>query len=166
VSESGDKKISIDIECVESGFFGSSQLVLDKRLPPRRGYEVRPAIDPHDGGQWDIRFNIEELARRRISSRGRLLEIAHVATEVLLFPAAIFQGLRGEREESWICYSGKPTKAYRSDGSQRAPNPSEVHLVFVNAERVAYDYRWEHMDMDYPGRPVGWRTRFTRIWLP
>ncbi len=166
MKESHEDGVSIEFECTRSGFFGPSQLTVEKQLPSRRGFEVRPAIDPHDGGQWDIRLNMEEIARRRITSRGRLLEIAHVATEILLHPSAIFQGLRGEKEESWICYSGQPTKAFHTEGTRRNPYPGQTYLVFVNSERVAYDYRWEGADPDFPGRPAGWRTRFTRLWLP
>ncbi|MBC7853846.1 MAG: hypothetical protein IAF94_10450 [Pirellulaceae bacterium] len=153
-------------ECLVTGFFGPTDLNSSKELPDRRGFHVFPAIDPHDGKGWQIRFDLEELRRRKITSAGRLQEIAQVATEILLFPTCIFQGLRGEREASWLCYAGVPSQAFTNAGASIPTWPGQVYLVYVNAERVAYDYRWERADSTDRDRPENWKIRFDRLWLP
>ena len=82
-------------------------------------------------------------------------------------PTAIFEGLREAEDEDrrgvgWLCYCGVPSKAYHADGTPRAAYPLQVYLVFVNDERVAYNWRWEKADKDDPQLPRNYQTRFRK----
>jgi len=46
------------------------------------------------------------------------------------------------------------------NGSEAAPWPGEVFLVFVSAERVAYHWYWYEADATNPNVPVDWAVRF------
>jgi len=84
---------------------------------------------------------------------------------ILQHPVVVFQGLRREEDEDprgtgWRCYCGKPTKKFQKDGSEVNPDPNYVFLVFVNDEGVAYNWRWECVDLEESGFPRGYETRF------
>ncbi len=84
---------------------------------------------------------------------------------ILEQPTAIFEGLRRDEDEDkwgsgWRCYCGRPTQSYRSDGSVSPPYPGQIYLVFVNDERVAYNWRWKKADLDRPNLPAGYLSRF------
>lgn len=84
----------------------------------------------------------------------------------------MFEGIRWEDDDDggavdgWLCYCGKPKLAFASDGSAIDPYEDEIFLVFVNAEGVAYNWRWEKCDEDDPTRPDGYRVRFCREVFP
>ncbi len=142
-----------------------STLLDEQRLPERRGYRViRNAIDPRDGTTWDIRVSeakIESIAKR---SWGQVKELAYLVPEVLSGPTAVFQGVREVGEKDWLCYCGVPGYAYAKDGRRIAARIGEVYLVFVNADRVAYNFRWEHCDTVKRSFPKDYETRFD-IWV-
>jgi hypothetical protein len=84
---------------------------------------------------------------------------------ILQRPTAIFEGLRRDEDEDrwgygWRCYCGRPDRAYRADGSAIQPYADQVYLVFVNDERVAYNWRWEKSDPENRSLPVDDETRF------
>jgi hypothetical protein len=100
-------------------------------------------------------------------------ELAFIVPEVLANPTAIFMGIRWDDDEdrqtdvpAWLCYVGLPHNSFGPTGEERNPYPDEVYLVFVNAERVAYHYRWEKCCPDNPKLPLGHsgpgKPRFTR----
>jgi hypothetical protein len=87
---------------------------------------------------------------------------------VLQHPSTVFQGLRRDVDEDpggtgWRCYCGKPTKKFQKDGSEANPDPNQVFLVFVNDESVAYNWRWEAVDIDNPGLPKDHKSRFQNM---
>ena len=68
--------------------------------------------------------------------------------------------IEDRRGYGWRCYCGIPEHSYRSDGSEARPYADQVYLVFVNDERVAYNWRWERADPDDSTLPVDHQTRF------
>jgi hypothetical protein len=54
---------------------------------------------------------------------------------------------------------------YKDSGDERPPYPGEVYLVFVNADRVAYNSRWEKCDHRHDFLPIDHEDRFIRRWL-
>lgn len=102
-------------------------------------------------------------------SLGQAKECGYIVPHVLQQPTAVFEGLREDDDEDrrgvgWRCYCGVPDRAYHSDGTERSAYPGQVYLVFVNEERVAYNWRWEKADADNPQLPQNYQTRFkTRL---
>jgi len=140
-------------------------------MPPptgdsRRQYITLQAIEPKDGTlscEIQIAFDRMQAVGRR--SMGHAKECGIILPMILQKPTAIFEGLRRDEDEDrwgygWRCYCGIPEQSFRPDGSSARPYPGQVYLVFVNDEKVAYNWRWEKADPDNPRLPVDHETRF------
>jgi hypothetical protein len=135
-------------------------------LPSRRDYITLLAIEPKDGTltcQVQVSFERMQAVGRR--SMGHARECGFIVPMILKTPTAIFEGLRRDEDEDrwgygWRCYCGLPEQSFRLDGSAGPPYTGQVYLVFVNDERVAYNWRWEKADADDPRLPIGYQTRF------
>ena len=114
-----------------------------------------------------VTYSYEKVMASAGRSQGQIQEAACIVPMILQQPKAVFLGLmrdvdepRQEREEGWLCYSGVPALAYNEDGSSKSAWPGEVFLVFVNREKVVYNWYWYQCDPDNPGLPEGHATRF------
>ena len=135
---------------------------LDHEGPERRGYVKATAVDPFDGGAWDVRISndrMDYIARR---SLGQVKDMAFVLPHVLTCPTCIFQGNREDGESEWLCYCGVPPRAFDQHGREILPPEGMVFLVFLNAERVAYTWRWECCDSEKSTFPQEHEQRFDR----
>jgi hypothetical protein len=96
------------------------------------------------------------ITRRKLLQRAKLGEwMLHELTvtvqEILSNPAVIFEGIRKEDDEckgpdgaGWWCYAGVPSTRFVDDAvGVRKPKPTEVFLIFVTENHVAYSFRWE-----------------------
>jgi hypothetical protein len=100
-------------------------------------------------------------------SLGHAKECGYTVPAILQRPKSIFEGLRRDEGEDrrgvgWRCYCGIPYHSYRQDGSEAAPYPNQVYLVFVNEEGVAYNWRWEKADPDKLNVPLNYQDRFQK----
>jgi len=100
-------------------------------------------------------------------SLGHAKECGYIVPAILQEPTAVFEGLTREEDEDhrgvgWRCYCGVPKQSFQADGTSGRPYPGQVYLVFVNADGVAYNWRWEKADRDNPTLPEGYETRFKR----
>lgn len=138
----------------------------------RRHFGVQPAVDP-TSGRLELEVYFTHLRAEAVRSRGAwaIMEMAYLVPEILTQPSAIFEGIRADGDDDaatdgWLCYCGTPTRCYRCnpDGSAResAAYPGQVFLVFVNRERVAYNWRWEKADSFDGSLPQSWTERFVR----
>lgn len=133
----------------------------------RRNYLSLAAIDP-DGGKFvEVLVSYDRMQAVGRRSMAHAKECGIIVPTVLQHPSAVFEGLRQDEDEDqngvgWRCYCGIPEVAYYSDGSERAPFPGQVYLVFVNDERVAYNWRWEKADGDHPELPKNYLQRFRK----
>lgn len=85
--------------------------------------------------------------------------LAYNVPEILRSPAAIFVGIReGEEldEQCWLAYTGKTTVRYMSQNQAVPCPPNRVFLVYLTAERIVYTWRWEKVDPDGSGLPIGY----------
>ena len=91
--------------------------------------------------------------------------------DALLYPKAIFRGIRFEEDEQhschspgWLCYCGYPPNDFRFQGEETAPPARKVFLVFINEEKIVYDWRWERADSDAWDKgkrlPIDYQNRF------
>lgn len=136
-------------------------MIPDKELIERRGYRKISAIDPSDGKEWEIRLSDDRIKHIALRGRSHLLTAAYIVPEILSFPTAIFKGIREDGEKDWLCYCGIPTKSYRGrDGTEAAPYSFQVFLVFVNEDRVVYNWRWEKCDQQQSNLPMNFEERF------
>ncbi len=118
-------------------------------------------------GEVQVSFDRMQAVGKR--SVGQAKECGFIVPAILQGPTAIFEGLRRDEDEDrwgegWRCYCGIPTVAYHFDGTERKPYPGQVYLVFVNTDRVAYNWRWEKADPNDCKLPQHHETRFkTRL---
>lgn len=132
----------------------------------RRDYITLLAIEPKDGTlTCEVQISYERMQAVGRRSMGHAKECGLILPMILEKPTAIFEGLRRDEDEDrwgfgWRCYCGQPEKSYRADGSAGPPYHGQVYLVFVNDERVAYNWRWEKADPDNPRLPLGYQDRF------
>jgi len=124
------------------------------------------AVEPSDGTlSCEIQISFDRMQAVGRRSMGHAKECGIILPMILAQPTAIFEGLRKDEDEDrvgygWRCYCGVPQKSYRSDGTEGRPYPGQVYLVFVNDERVAYNWRWEKSDPDHPNLPIDYQNRF------
>ena len=125
------------------------------------------AMDP-DGGECEVHLSYERIRAVGQRSMGQAMECARIVPAVLQNPTAVFTGLRRDEDEDrrgvgWRCYCGVPDHSYHQDGTRAGPRRGQVHLVFVNHEGVAYNWRWEPANPDDPELPRDCdETRFRR----
>ena len=130
----------------------------------RRRYITIAAAEP-DGTTCEVLISFDRMQSVGRRSLGHAKECALIVPMILQHPAAIFAGLRRDEDEDrrgygWRCYCGLTEHSYRPDGSEARPYPNQVYLVFVNDQRVAYNWRWEQAHPDDPTLPVDHETRF------
>jgi hypothetical protein len=133
----------------------------------RRDYLTISAINPIDGTMMEVLISynrIQSVGRRSI---GQALECGQIMPYILQHPKAIFEGLRRDEDEDrsttgWLCYCGIPERAYTQDGQAIKPYKKQVYLVFVNDDKVAYNWRWEKADPSDPRVPQDHENRFRR----
>jgi len=125
------------------------------------------AFDPKTKGNTEVFVSQERMQAVATRSLGQAKECGYLMPQILLSPTAVFEGLKEDDDEDrrgvgWRCYCGVPDKAYHPDGSQRPPYPGQVFLVFVNEDRVAYNWRWEKADPENLELPQNHAQRFRR----
>ncbi len=135
----------------------------------RRDNILLDALEPESGRFYKVQISYRRMhavARRGIVQAS---ECAYILPGILLDPTSVFEGIRLDEDEDryesgagWRCYCGLPASSYRIDGSKGPPFPDEVYLVFINNERIAYNWRWEKCDPDNPQLPIDHATRFNR----
>ena len=133
----------------------------------RRKFLTLQAVNPADGSVCEVLISYDRMQTVGRRSMGHAKECGIIVPAILQHPTAIFEGLRQDEDEDhrgygWRCYCGIPEHAYHSDGTARSPYPGQVYLVFVNDERVAYNWRWEKAAEDDPRLPVGYEERFRK----
>jgi hypothetical protein len=144
-----------------------SRVVMAAEGESRRKYLTLEAVDPVTGLTCEVLVSYDRMQAVARRSIGQAKECGHLVPMILQKPTAIFEGLRRDEDEDrrgfgWRCYCGLPERAYRVDGTERPPYPSQVYLVFVNDEHVAYNWRWEPADADNPRLPENYQQRFKR----
>ena len=132
----------------------------------RREYLVISAADA-PSGTLDVLISHARLISIAKRGVGHINEAAELVPATLQNPAAIFEGLSLDDDEDqrgvgWRCYVSVPDRSYTPDGRRQPPWEDEVFLVFVNEERVAYNWRWEKCDLDDPRLPQGYSERFKK----
>jgi len=119
------------------------------------------AINPTDGKRWEVYLRASKLDSTAKRGMGAARELAYLVPFVLQHPNAIFRGVREEGESQWLCYVGSPADAYNhKTGDPVRPWSGQVFLVFVDDDRIVYDWRWDRADADDLRLPVDSARRF------
>jgi len=137
----------------------------DKR---RRGYQPIQAVDPHDGGLWDVLLSDDKVKYVASQGMGKAKELAHTVRSSLLYPRHIYRGLRllefDIEEDDWLCYVAQPDHAYSYRTGERRPAwLGEVFAVCVNEDRVVYGWGGVKADGTADHQPTGFEDRFREL---
>lgn len=139
-----------------------------KELKTRSGYHNITTVDPRDGSSWELA--VPPALLKKCSKRGL------AATKDLAFAvkeglekrkiAGIFHGVRdtdnGSRgDDDYLCYVILAERRYRDDGTDYAPI-GKVLLVFVDEERVIYNFYWSDTEPGSEKLPEDHNERFLR----
>lgn len=142
----------------------TTQLETNKKL--RRGRDgILEALDPMNGGLWDLRVTTAFLDRCCRLSDGERKTLAYTVPHACTHPTRIYQGVRDEGEHEWLCYCAQPTQRYRKMGGMVESEDDEVFLVYVNQDRRIYSFAWERTDYPNSGLPNN-LARFNRRVYP
>jgi hypothetical protein len=100
-------------------------------------------------------------------SMGHAKECAYMVPFTLQHPVGIFEGLKEDADEDprglgWYCYCSTPSYSYDENGKQIPPFPGRVFLVFVNRDKVAYNWYYDRVDASDQRFPERFETRFQR----
>ena len=125
------------------------------------------AVDPKTGSTIEVIISLRRMHSVAKRGLGQAKECGFLVPHTLQHPTAIFEGLRLDEDEDlrvpgWYCYCSKPPCSFDENGGEQPPYPNEVFLVFVNQERVAYNWRWAKCDENDGKLPVNHETRFTK----
>jgi len=137
-----------------------------KKLKHRRETLPTKAVDPVTGKKYDVFVSQKKLFYAASLSVGHLSDAAYNIPQVLQNPTAIFEGLRKDEHGrysdtfTWRCYCGIPKFGYKGNGKKVPPWPGEVFMVFVNADRVVFNWYWHKCDGENPNLPMGYNNRF------
>lgn len=123
------------------------------------------ALDPESPDRTLELFLLDEDLRDVVDAPAHQLhELQRVVPEVVLRPAAVFEGLRREGSLSTgRAYSGRPASAFDNRG-QPVPLPEgKCYVVFVTPRGSVYDWDW--VPEGSAGVPKDWEKRFGRqVW--
>jgi hypothetical protein len=143
-----------------------------EKTKTRQFYTTIQALDPHDGGNWDLLVSPKTLEWAAKGGAGKAKELAYTVRWSLLHPITVHLGVRDwDREiseDNWLCYVARPGFAYNlKTGDKIIPAwDDEVFLVFVNDERVYYQSYWCKCDAVHSHLPVDYEGRFReRVWF-
>lgn len=133
----------------------------------RRERLTLQAIDPETGEPFEVLISSERLKEVGRRSQGQIKEAAYVLPQVLQGDGPVFEGLCRDEDEDrrgvgWRCYCLQPDSSYTQDGIKKAPRLGQVFLVFLNEDRVAYNWRWETAAADDPNLPADHEGRLKR----
>jgi hypothetical protein len=128
--------------------------------PPPRDCAELDARSP-EGGTWKLLLRARKVQTTARKGMGAARELGYTVPWALQNPTAIFRGVREEGEASWLCYVSRPTRVYdHRTGELRQPWSGQVFLVFVNNDRIIYNWRWEKADAADPNLPENAAVRF------
>lgn len=137
----------------------------------RRFYLPIIALDPHDGGDWDLLISPKTIQWAVDGGMGCAKELAETVRWGLANPNAVYLGVRDWEkdisEDDWYCYVATPPFAYNFQTGKpvRPAWENEVFLIYVNAERVYYLSYWAKCDPTDGSLPLGHEDRFReRVW--
>lgn len=127
--------------------------LLAEKTPNPRGDGVFDALDPQDGGVWNLRVTPKFLERCRRVSNGELKTLAETVPHCCQSPTRIYQGIREEHEHEWLCYCAQPTHYFTEHGAKKETQDDDIFLVFVNGDRRVFGFAWEKSESPNSGIP-------------
>jgi len=139
----------------------------DRPIQTRRDLLSVKAIDPETGANFDVLVSYERLHWVKKRGLGAIKEAAFNVPYVLQHPNGVFEGLCLEQDEDkrgygWRCYCAVPPHDYEENGGEKPPRLNKIFLVFVNADKIAYNWRWEKVDPQNDRFPIDFQTRFRK----
>ena len=133
----------------------------------KAGRIILRAVDPVTGKDSEVLISHTRMYTVARRSLGHARECGELVPFALQHPTAVFEGLRLDEDEDrrssgWYCYCAKPACSYDETGVEQPPYAGQVFLVFVNKDKVAYNWRWAKADENDDHLPDNHQERFKR----
>lgn len=138
-----------------------------ERTDTRRQYLEIEAIEPETGKTYTVQISYNRLHNVAERGLGEIECVRYTVPYILQHPTAIFEGLCYESDESargygWRCYCGIPQNDYTIEGQKVETRQNRVFLVFLNDEKVAYNWVWVKCDEFDSNLPINHSNRFKK----
>lgn len=133
----------------------------------REGLEIE-AVDPVTGKMLSVIISYDRLHFIKKQGNGAIMLARYAVPYILQRPVQVFEGLRLDEDEDprgvgWRCYCGIPEHDFSVvDGAELPPRENRVFLVFVNIDKVAYNWAWVKCDEHDHRLPINHKTRFKK----
>ncbi len=124
---------------------------------------IMAAVAPSDpGAVWAVRIPVGLVeSLRKVGLKYKFLQLSLVRS-VLLNPSAVFQGYgRSDGFHDAFCFVGSPKNDVATQVDVRVPPPKNmVFVVFVTADGIVTEWRWEPESAENPEFPRDWQSRY------
>ncbi|MDQ3622639.1 MAG: hypothetical protein M3463_09145 [Verrucomicrobiota bacterium] len=128
-----------------------------------RGYLTVTGLHPSGTGTATFKIPSSAVEHFQRHGPGHKFFDALLIADVVKAPAAIFKGLKREEQEGGICYAGIPPRRYQDHHITVPPRPGMTFAVFMNANKVIFEWRWEKADPGKPEYPINSSERFEKV---
>lgn len=132
----------------------------------RQGYPSIETVDPRDGGKWTVLLAPALIAKCKKRGIGMAKDLAFSVRQGMSNPRCIrriFHGVRDtdrtRGDDDYLCYTLKPPRRYFDDGDEPVP-PNKILLVFLDDERVIYNFYWSDTCDRDENQPIDYDSRF------
>lgn len=150
----------------------------------RPGYRSIETLDPRDGGLWTLLISPSLVTKCGKKGMADAKDLAFSLMPAMQDPKQIRRVFRGVRDavgkcqygcdaecghprvshrgdDGYLCYAVRPTSRHVGrDGTPVSVPMDRILLVFVNDERVIYNFYWEQCSLDGSNLPIDHEERF------
>ena len=103
-----------------------------------------PGLSPDGKSEWDFHLDSKKVEFVKRVSTGAVHELSKNVQFVMReINALVFQGIRTDGHQEGLCYMGWPHRRFGTEGNELPVKDEDCFLVFINEERIIYNWRWE-----------------------
>jgi hypothetical protein len=127
-----------------------------------KGYCYLDGKNPDGDGDVTFRIAKKQVDHFREHGPAHMYHALKSVQEVLKAPSVIFEGLKRPDKENGLCYCGTPRR-YLNEDIEAPPPPGKVFTVYIDKNRVIFEWRWDKADEFQPNFPKDPKHRFDKL---
>ena len=122
----------------------TSKLLVTPKLGERERIYLIRGLSPDGKSEWDFHLDSKKVEFVKRVSTGAVHELSKNVPFVMReINALVFQGIRTDGHQEGLCYMGWPHRRFGTEGNELVVKDEDCFLVFINEERIIYNWRWE-----------------------